>query len=307
MQQSENNLAAQQRQKAHAERLANAHAHFDGLYHAPDGHVEFVEGGELGGVNEEIIIPKPEPISIGQMMAERNIEAYEHTMDMADLPLDRLNMVQHRSRQDDDDTIQEAEKKAGETGVAAVEAVHNQKVREDIDAAVAAKAKKDAAEADAHRRFNPFEGVYHNYDGSRTHFDGSPLNGVNEWMQVEAENMNHAKAKKHHHHHRHHFDNDFLQVKPAPSLQEETRKFTNGDYDTGLSKEAIAELKQESMQFQQLQAQKAKEAAQKQPPVAVVAKVTGEYNEFDGLYHNSDGSVSDAQGNKVGGVNFQLS
>jgi len=68
-------------------------------------------------VNEEIILPKPgAPISIGQMMAERNIEAYEHTMDMADLPLDRLNMVQHKARQDEDDTIDEAEKKAGEVG-----------------------------------------------------------------------------------------------------------------------------------------------------------------------------------------------
>jgi len=67
-------------------------------------------------VNEEVILPKPgAPISIGQMMAERNIEAYEHTLDMADIP---LNMMQtaHKARQDDDDTIEEAEKKAGEVG-----------------------------------------------------------------------------------------------------------------------------------------------------------------------------------------------
>jgi hypothetical protein len=67
-------------------------------------------------VNEEVILPKPgAPISIGQMMAERNIEAYEHTLDMADIP---LNMMQttHKARQDDDDTIDEAEKKAGEVG-----------------------------------------------------------------------------------------------------------------------------------------------------------------------------------------------
>ena len=67
-------------------------------------------------MNEEVILPKPgAPISIGQMMAERNIEAYEHTLDMADIP---LNMMQttHKARQDNDDTIDEAEKKAGEVG-----------------------------------------------------------------------------------------------------------------------------------------------------------------------------------------------
>ena len=100
--------------------------------------------------------------------------------------------------------------------------------------------------------------------------------------------MNLNQVRKHHHHHRHHFDNDLVQIRPT-TLQEETRKFTNGDYDTGLDKDAIAELKQESMQFQQLQAQKAAEEKAKQQNLAVKAKVMGTYNEFDGLYHGADG------------------
>lgn len=146
------------------------------------------------------------------------MDDYENTIAMADFPVRQIQMMQGRvrARQDDDDTIDEAEKKAGEVGGAAKAAVVNQKVREDIDAAVAAKAKQDAAIADAQRRFNPFEGVYHNHDGTKTHFDGTPLNGVNEWIQVEGENMNHAAAKKHHHHHRrHHFDNDYVMVRPT--------------------------------------------------------------------------------------------
>ena len=74
------------------------------------------------------------------MMAERNIASYEHTLEMADLP---LNMMQtsHKARQDDDDTIEEAEKKAGEVGGSAQQAVVNEKTRQNIDAAVAAEAK----------------------------------------------------------------------------------------------------------------------------------------------------------------------
>ena len=84
-------------------------------------------------------------------MAERHIDDFENTMAMADFPVRQIQMMQGRSkaRQDDDDTLDEAEKKNGEVGGAAQAAVLNQKVRENIDAAVAAKAKKDAEIADA--------------------------------------------------------------------------------------------------------------------------------------------------------------
>lgn len=239
-------------------------------------------------------------------MAERHIDDFENTMAMADFPVRQIQMMQGKARQDDDDTIDEAEKKAGEVGGAAKAAVVNQKVREDTDAAVAAKAKKDAEIADAQRRFNPWEGVYHNNDGTRTHFDGTPLNGVNEWIQVEGENMNHAAAKKHHHHHRHHFDNDYVMVRPT-TLQEDVQKFTNGDYNSSLDKDQLSALQQESKQYQAAMAQKAAEAAKAKKAEVLVAKVTGTYNEFDGLYHGSDGSLFDANGNKITGVNIQLS
>jgi hypothetical protein len=54
-------------------------------------------------------------------------------------------------------------------------------------------------------------------------------------------------------------------------------------------------------------AQKAKEAREAKKNLAIEKKVTGTYNEFDGLYHGSDGSLFDASGNKVTGVNIQLS
>lgn len=112
-------------------------------------------------------------------MAERQITAYQTTMEIADSPM----MAQTSQRQkDDDDTIAEAEKKNGEVGGAANEAVQNEKGRQATDAANKAKAEKDAQIADAQKRFNPYEGYYHNNDGTKTHFDGTPLNGVNEWI-----------------------------------------------------------------------------------------------------------------------------
>ena len=54
-------------------------------------------------------------------------------------------------------------------------------------------------------------------------------------------------------------------------------------------------------------AQQAADAAKAKKAEVIKAKVTGTYNEFDGLYHGTDGSLFDANGTKVTGVNIQLS
>jgi len=54
-------------------------------------------------------------------------------------------------------------------------------------------------------------------------------------------------------------------------------------------------------------AQQAADAAKAKKAEVIKARVTGTYNEFDGLYHGTDGSLFDANGTKVTGVNIQLS
>ena len=84
---------------------------------------------------------------------------------------------QIKSRKDeDDDSIAEGEARGSEVGAAGKEAVHNEKVRQDIDRNAAVKAFWDARVSNA--ASHP-DGLVHGADGTLQEVSGSKVEGAN--------------------------------------------------------------------------------------------------------------------------------
>jgi len=120
-------------------------------------------------------------------------------------------------------------------------------------AAQAAAAKKAQEEASWNRRFNPFEGIVHEDDGTSWNLgDGKPVGGVNNYLKLHKR----ARAVK---------DDD-------EEPQEE------GETKAAKPKKVI--VNEDKAMKKSMKDQKDKEEAE----------FKRRFNEFDGSFHNDDGS-----------------